>query len=171
MAKRRMKAVDAIKTAIEREKGAGQFYREASAIVVDPSGKTMLSWLAKEEARHLRGLQRQLKSLESTNRWLAWDGPSSPIQKAEFPSQSEASGEVNAHMTDEDVLRNAAIFEREAIEFYGQAEESTPDFGGKSMFHLLAQEEQGHLALLEAELGWIAEHCTYFTLSRFNTPT
>lgn len=156
MEKRRAKAMDAILMAMEREKGASHFYREASAVVEDPSGRTMLSWLAKEEAKHLEALERQLRSLESTGRWLAWDSPNPPLQTTAFPSQSEAGGQVHAHMTDEDVLRQAAVFERESVELYRRAEESTPDLGGKSMFRLLAHEEIGHLALLGAALDNVA---------------
>ena len=47
------------------------------------------------------------------------------------------------------------------------AEQQTPDLGGKSMFRILAEEEEGHLILLEEELEWIIKYGRYFTLHRF----
>ena len=46
MAKRRIDAIDALKLAIEREKGANRFYREAVAMTEDPNGKRTFKWLA-----------------------------------------------------------------------------------------------------------------------------
>lgn len=56
--------------------------------------------------------------------------------------------------------------EREAIDFYQEAEDSTPDLHGKAMFKVLAR-EKGHLALREEELEWITKSRKYFPLCGF----
>jgi rubrerythrin len=167
MAKRRMKDVDALRLAIERERGANKFYRRAADVVKDPDGKRMFNWLAKEEARHLAKLRQQLKSVLD-NRWLEWKRATAPIDKKEFPSPSEASGTISASAGERDALRQAIKSEQEAIAFYKEAEDSTPDLRGKAMFNSLAKEEEGHLALLEEELQWIINSRKYFTLHRFS---
>jgi len=167
MAKRRMKAVDALKLAIERERGANKFYRQAADVAEDPDGKRMFNWLAKEEARHLAKLRQQLKSVLE-NKWLEWKRATAPIDKTEFPSPSEASGTISASAGERDALRQAIKSEQEAIAFYKEAEDSTPDLRGKAMFKSLAREEEGHLALLEEELQWITKSRKYFTLHRFS---
>lgn len=168
MAKRRMKAVDALKLAIERERGANKFYRQAADMAEDPDGKRMFNWLAKEEARHLAKLRQQLKSVLDNNRWLEWKRATAPIHRTEFPSPSEARGTISASAGERDALRQAIKSEQEAIAFYREAEDSTPDLRGKTMFKSLAREEEGHLALLEEELQWVTESRKYFTLHRFS---
>ncbi len=167
MANRRMKAVDALKLAIERERGATEFYRQAADVAEDPDGKRMFNWLAKEEARHLAKLRQQLKSVLD-NKWLGWKRATAPIDKTEFPSPSEATGTISASAGERDALRQAIKSEQEAIAFYKEAEDSTPDLRGKTMFESLAREEEGHLALLEEELQWITKSRKYFTLHRFS---
>jgi len=162
-----MKAVDALKLAIERERGANRFYRQAADMAEDPDGKRMFNWLAKEEARHLTKLRQQLKSVLD-NRWLEWKRATAPIDKTEFPSRSEARGTISASAGEQDALRQAIKSEQEAIAFYKEAEDSTPDLRGKTMFRSLAREEEGHLALLEEELLWITNSRKYFTLHRFS---
>ena len=86
MVKRRLKAVDALKIAIEREREAGKFYLDAIGIVADPSGIMMLNWLVREESRHLAKLSQQLNSLLENNRWIAWKRFLDPIDRAALQS-------------------------------------------------------------------------------------
>lgn len=167
MAKRRMDAVDALKLAIERERGANKFYRQAANITEDHNGKRTFKWLAKEELRHLAKLRQQLRSVLDNNRWLEWRRATTPIERTELPAPSEAIGTVKVGAAERDALRQAIESEREAVAFYRAAENSTPDLHGKSMFKALAREEEGHLALLEQELEWITKSRKYFTLHRF----
>jgi len=144
MAKRRMDAVDALKLAIERERGANRFYRQAEDMTEDPNGKVMFKWLAKEELRHLVKLRQQLKSVLDSNKWLEWRRVTTPIERAEFPPVSEATGMVKVGAGEQDALRQAIDSEREAIALYKEAEDSTPDLQGKAMFKALAREEEGY---------------------------
>ena len=167
MAKRRPDAVEALKLAIERERGANKFYRKAADMTQDPDGKRTFKWLAKEELRHLAKLRQQLRSVLDNNRWLEWRRATAPLERTEFPPLSEAVGMAKVGAGERDALRQAIESEREAIAFYQEAEDSTPDLQGKTMFKALAREEEGHLALLEEELEWITKSGKYFTLHRF----
>ena len=168
MPKRRMKAEDALKLAIERERGANRFYLEAAGMTSDKDGGKMFRWLARQEARHLAKLRQQLRSVQRDDKWLEWRRRADPIDRSEFPSASEASGQVTASTSEKEVLRMAIKSEQEALAFYTEAEDSTPDLRGKSMFKRLAGEEEGHRALLEEELEWITKSRKYFTLHRFD---
>jgi len=167
MQKRRMKAVDALKLGIEREKGANKFYRNAAKATKDRNGKNMFDWLAKEELRHLAKLRQQLKSVLDNNKWLEWKRVTAPMNKAEFPSISEATGTITVDASEMEALRQGIKSEQDAIAFYKDAEDSTPDLKGKNMFRALGKEEEGHLSLLEEELNWITQSRKYFTLHRF----
>jgi len=167
MVKRRLKAVDALRIAIEREREASKFYLDAIAVVTDPSGIMMLNWLVREESRHLAKLSQQLNSLLENNRWIDWKRDLDPIDRAALQPRSEATGDVGVNAAEQDILRQAIEAEKAAYSFYMDAEQQTPDLGGKSMFRILAEEEEGHLILLEEELEWIIKYGRYFTLHRF----
>ncbi len=167
MEKRRMKAVDALKLGIEREREANKFYRKAAESTRDRNGKNMFDWLAKEELRHLAKLRQQLQSVLDNNKWLEWKRATTSINKTEFPSISEATGTITADSGEMDALRQGIKSEQDAIAFYKDAEDSTPDPKGKNMFRALAKEEEGHLSLLEEELQWLTQSRKYFTLHRF----
>jgi len=167
MNKRRMKDTDALRLAIDRERGANKFYRNASNIAGDSDGKIMFGWLAKEEARHLAKLRQQLKSVIESDKWLEWRRATTPIDRTEFHSASEVIGTIGTSAGEMDALHKAIESEQEAIIFYKKAEDSTPDLRGKSMFKSLAAEEEGHLALLEEESKWITQSHKHFTLHRF----
>jgi rubrerythrin len=51
---------EAIRTAIEREKAAHEFYSQAAKIAKYPGTKGMFESLAKEELRHRRMLEEEL---------------------------------------------------------------------------------------------------------------
>jgi len=51
---------EAVRLAIEREKGAYDFYSKAAKIVKYPGTKQMFEFLAQEETRHLKILQAEL---------------------------------------------------------------------------------------------------------------
>jgi len=137
----------------------------------DPNGKRAFKWLAKEELRHLAKLRQQLKSVLDSNKWLEWRRMTTPIERAELPTPSEARGTVKLGTGEPNALRQAIESEREAIAFYQQAEDRTPNPHGKTMFKALAREEEGHLALLEEELEWVTRSHKYFTLHRFTLRT
>ena len=167
MEKRRMKAVDALKLGIERENGANKFYQKATQATRDQNGKNMFDWLAKEELRHLARLRQQMKSVLDNNKWLEWKRVTAPMNKTEFPSISEATGTTTIDASEMDALRQGIKSEQDAIAFYKDAEDSTPDLKGKNMFRALGKEEEGHLSLLEEELQWLTQSRKYFTVHRF----
>ena len=51
---------EAIRMAIEREKGSHEFYKQAAAIANYPGTKQMFEFLAKEEIKHRRMLEEEL---------------------------------------------------------------------------------------------------------------
>ena len=171
MSKRRVKAVDALMLAIERERGARALYIDAARRASDSDGQRMFTWLAGEEQRHITALKLQLESLLENDKWLE---PGSTIPRTERTESAPASEAIYTHGVDTDeegILLQAMESEEESILFYKEAEESTPDLGGKSMFRLLSEEERGHLALLQAELEWVTWYRKYFGLPRFAAPS
>ena len=51
---------EAIRMAIEREKGSYEFYTQAAKIAIYPGTRQMFEYLAKEELRHRKMLEEEL---------------------------------------------------------------------------------------------------------------
>ncbi|MEK7281910.1 MAG: ferritin family protein [Chloroflexota bacterium] len=167
MAEGYMDAVDALKIAIERERGANRFYRQAADTTENADGKAVFKWLAKEELRHLAKLRQQLKSVLGANKWLEWRRVATPIERTELPRLSEAAGSVKVDAAAQNALRRAIEAEQKSIAFYEKAADITIAPNGKAMFQALSREEKGHLALVEEELEWLIKARQYFTIHRF----
>jgi len=171
--KRYVDPIQALEIAIEREKEAQQFYREAASGTKDSNGKKMLQWLTKEEQWHQAGLEKQLKSLMSNNAWEEWKEENAPISMDEVEKTAETAHTREAtsyeHITVGEVsaLRTGMRAEIKAINYYKRFGEATTDSKGKRIFESLVKQEEGHLNVLKAAIKLVNEHRRYPLLPRF----
>lgn len=91
--------------AIEREEGGHKFYKEAAQKIENSKGKRMFEWLAREELGHLKRLEAERESYLKCGEWLKQAeaeirAVSEPLEHSEFPTVSEATGEVKAITTE-----------------------------------------------------------------------
>ena len=171
--KRFVAPVQALEIAIEREKEAQQFYHEAAIETKNPDGKRMLQWLAKEEEWHQAGLEKQLKTLISSNVWEEWEEKNAPVSMDEIETTAETAHTREAtsyeHITVGEVsaLRTGIRAEEKAIDYYKRFREATKDIKGKVIFESLVKQEEGHLNVLKAAIKLVTEHRRYPLLPRF----
>ena len=171
--KRHLEPVSALKIAIEREKEAQAFYRDAAKDTQDNNGKKMLMWLANEEVWHQAGLEKQLKSMMDRNAWEEWKEKSPPVSKNDLAETAETAHTREStsyqHVTgsERSALRTAMRAEQRAIKFYSDFAQATTDANGKKTFESLVKQEEGHLRLLKAALETINTHKRYPFLPRF----
>lgn len=64
-----------IQLAIKKEQEAQEFYREASKVATDPTGKRVLEYLADFERGHERVLQEEYDAVAKYPEWFDIDGP------------------------------------------------------------------------------------------------
>ncbi len=164
---------DVLELAMQREQEGHQFYIKAASSTSNAKGKRMFEWLAQEETRHYQKLDNEMQALLNTGQWRpaqerSVEQHSEPLIKADFPSLSQATGEIKPNSSDLDALHIGIAAEREAVELYRHAAEIASDPSVKDMFQKLVAEEQGHLDLLESEHEWLAKSGSYFTLHRFS---
>ena len=171
-----MNELEALSLAITREREAHRFYSEAAAKTTNAAGKKMLAWLATEEEGHLKILEQQWEGMNAGRSWLAEEGYctygdiSHPIECTEFPSSSEARGEVDEGLPELEILAKAIEAEREATAYYADLARNTGDSNGRAMFEKLSRVEQGHLDLLEEEARYLKHSKDMFTIHRFALP-
>ncbi len=147
-----MNILQVLDIAIERERGAHDFYSRAVEVTHDTRGKEMFVWLAQQELGHFNSL-RKLKEvcLEPGSKVKLGCLSAEDSKVIESMPKSEVSGEVTAATTAIEALQISMQAERASIELYRRIEKSTTDPGAKMMFDELVAEEQAHLLLLEAQ--------------------
>lgn len=172
-----MNEQEALSLAIKREKEAHRYYSDAANKTTSESGKKMFSWLASEEMGHIKILEKQWEKVKEEGMWLSEEGYcsygdiSNPIECTEFPSASEAKGELKEDAPELEILKEAIAAERQATSFYADLAKNTSDPSGKAMLEKLSRVEQGHLDLLEEEHEWLRRSKEFFTVHRFTLPS
>jgi len=163
-----MNILHALDIAIERERGAHDFYSRAAEVTHDTRGKEMFVWLAQQELGHFNCLCK-LKEvcLESGSKVKLGCLSAEDSKVIESMPKSEVSGEVTAATTAIDALQISMQAERASIELYRRAERNTTDPAAKMMFDELVAEEQAHLLLLEAQYKAIEKSGTFVTIDEF----
>lgn len=168
--------IDALRLAIEKERGAHQYYSDAAKRATSEASKKMFAWLANEEQGHLHLLESQCAAVEQDGEWIAEDKApagcklSAPIDRSEFPSLSETKKQTRTEAPEMEILSRAIADEREAAQSYAEMAEAVSDPRGKEMLRKLSQIENGHLALLEEEYEFIRRSKPMFPIHRFTLP-
>ena len=163
-----MNILDVLNIAIEREKGAHDFYSRAAEITQDAKGKGMFVWLVQQELGHFNSLRNLKEALKKVSNEVEFGRLSDEDSKViESMPKSEASGEVTDSTTALKALQIAMQAERDSIEIYRRVGRSTTDAGARAMFDGLVTEEQAHLLLLEAQHKAIEESQAFIPLNEF----
>ncbi len=145
---------DIIDIAVQIEQNGERVYRNAAGNVNDPSLRSILKWLADEEARHIKWFE----ALKTT---VSDDG--------DFPEQGKMGKEllqdaVGAHsftLEDfdfssmekiEDLLGLAIEFEKDTALFYKMLQPLIEDQKTLEQLHAVIQEEENHALRLKTFL-------------------
>jgi rubrerythrin len=160
----------AIKTAIEFETRIRDVYADALNQVNDDVGRRVFKVLAEEEQHHLDYLNNRLQEWQRTGK-VTVEGMETAI-----PSRAtieERTGEVESQMSgagegiELDMLEKALRVERETSDFYrGLVGEMEAD--AKSMFARFLEIEEGHQAIVQAEIDALTHMGFWFDFPEFN---
>ena len=118
------KALKGLKTALQTELNGIEFYKMAADKTTDPKAKEVFKMLANDEIMHFNELQKQFKTVLSSNRWA----PSVTLKEAQhmFEGTSPIFGdEFMTRITEKHfevtALSIGALLETSAIDFYRSA--------------------------------------------------
>ena len=164
----------AIKAAIEFESRVKGVYKEAENRVTDDVGKKVFKALANEEQGHLDYLESRLAEWQET-------GKISPKRlKTVIPSKKAIESQIGKlkenvqthdmdlhHSSELRMLRNALEVEIETGEFYRQMVKELPE-EGKQLFARFVEIEEGHLAIVQAEIDYISGPGYWFDFREFD---
>ena len=164
-----MELEKAIRTAIEYEAGVHRTYQEAMQRATDARGRRFFEVLRDEEMGHLRYLRERLEEWTKTGRIqvanLETVVPPREIIDAGLQDIRErlAPNGVpkDRHMTELDLLGKALTVERETSEFY-QEMVRTLDGDGQRLFRRFVEIEEGHQAIVQAEIDSVSGMGVWF---------
>jgi rubrerythrin len=165
-----MNLEEAITTSMEFEDKVSKLYREAMEKSSDLAGKRIFGVLAEEELKHLNYLERRLDELRETGAITAEE-----LDTA-LPSEQmirEGIGMLETRMTSKDksselqMLGKALVVERDTTEFYKKMARELSDEGQK-IFARFVEIEEGHLAIVQAEMDYLNRTGYWFDIKEFD---
>ena len=161
---------EAIKTAIEFEENVRDVYVHARDNSVNEVGKRVFTVLANEEQGHVDYLNHKLQQLEETGS-VDSDDLETVIPSAEAIAKGVANLESrlpsNDRDTETDMLKKALQVEVEASNFYKKMVDEM-DEEGQKFFHRFMEIEEGHVAIVQAELDSVMGNGFWFDMMEFN---
>jgi rubrerythrin len=161
---------EAIKTAIEYEKRVAAVYTEAKEACTDEVGRRVFGLLGAEEDNHVAFLESRLAD------WLDKGKLDGVGLETAIPAAHEienAVAELEQKLEPKEMPAEAAMLEKarqveiETNDFYKKMVAELPD-EGRAFFSRFVEIEQGHLAIVEAELNAVQGSGFYFDMPEFD---
>ncbi len=160
---------EAIKTALEFEQKVLDAYTEAQSAASEDAAKRFFKVMAGEEKEHVDFLRGKLKQ------WTRTGKLSKEKLKTSIPSKKEImektaklrtavegrSGELQMEL-----LRKALDVENQTSAFYKSMISMLPE-DGKLLFSRFAEIEEGHVAMVQAEINYAANFGVWFDMQEF----
>jgi len=162
---------EAIAVALEFERKVRDHYLRGASDIADPRGRRVFATLGKEEQRHVDYLDRCLAEWKKTGK--VPDVPLESVLPEGVKWIEEEQGKLSrrkdrrvATKTELDALKTALQYEQEADAFYRKLvlelrKEDQP------LFDKFLRIEDGHLALVQAQLEAVQGRGFWFDLSAF----
>ena len=165
-----MQIDEAIAQALAYETRIRDLYREAAEQTSDPKGVRVFEALAADEQRHIDYLEHKQRQWRTEGLVTAepLDTVLPPV--AHFKA---AMTELQARMADDDrgdekrMLSKALQVEVETSAFYRRMTE-TMTGATRDMFARFQEIEDGHIAIVQAELDYISHNGFWFDLQEFD---
>ena len=139
--------IEAIKTAMDAEMEAHNYYTQSAQKTANPKGKDMFNQLAAFELSHYNNLKSLFDSLNEGTGWIQYAG-------TQFSDSSESMEGENSPAKEEikddelSILSKAIEDEKKASAYYNKLADETDDPSGKAMFKKLSEEENLHTKIL-----------------------
>jgi rubrerythrin len=160
---------EAIKTSIEYETKVRDVYVDAVSRSEQPDGKRLFQLMADEEQHHLDYLEAKLAQWRDSGR-VTPEGLRTALPSGETIAEGVAVLEDKTGgrpgRVELEFLEKAHAVERETSAFYKRMVDELPD-GAKSLFSRFLEIEEGHLALVQAQIDQAMGTGFWFDVQEF----
>lgn len=161
----------ALTVAIDYEQRVRDHYARGAEALLDPKARKVFETLAREEQGHVTYLESRL------GEWQARGYVDAPDLPTVVPSPAwveaararlaggPAAGTISG--TEMDLLKTALELERTTSSFYRSLVDTLPA-GQRELFARFLAIEEGHLAIVQAEIDAVAGHGHWFDFQEFS---
>jgi rubrerythrin len=169
-----MKLDEAIQAAIEYEAGVHRTYQEAMERASDETGRRIFRVLRDEEMSHLKYLRERLDEWRKDGRIQvakldttipSRDAIDVGLQELRQKLAPGAAGK-GQHMAELEMLQKALQVEAETSGFYKEMV-ATLDGDGRRLFERFVEIEEGHQAIVQAEIDALSGAGVWFDSKEF----
>ena len=166
-----MKLDQAIRTALEYETGVHRTYMEAMEKTSDGSAKRIFEVLGEEERQHIAYLRSRLDEWQKTGKIQVKKlGTSIPERKTIEKSLEDLRQTIQPKRTRQllelELLKKALDAEIKTSDFYKEMVR-TLDAEGQEMFRRFVEIEEGHEAIVQAEIDSLSNLGFWFDIPEF----
>ena len=165
-----MNIEQAINTAIEYEIRVRDTYVEAAEEAITPEAKKVFKILGDEENEHVLYLEYKLKVWSEKGELSAEDLTTAIPQAddiAEAIKKLDAKPATEVPRSELEALKRAFDIEKETSDFYNGLTRDL-DEKGRLFFKRFVEIEEGHLSLLQAEMGSVSGSGFWFDFQEFD---
>jgi len=161
-------AMKALRMAIEIEDNGLVTFLKFARRTKHEFGKNMFIRLAMDESEHRRILEKQLHRLAEGQPWVEIQVPDYEIEHV-APTMTDKQQKVTAESGVDvtDALKIAMDLERKAAKFFREQAEAATDSKARSLFEQLADWEDAHFDLIQAEMDSINNTGFWFNVPEF----
>ena len=161
-------SIKALRSAIGVEDNGLMTFLQFARKTKDVTGKNMFIRLAIDEYEHRRILDEQLKKLLEGQGWEKVDVPKSEIEKvAPTVREKQQRTKGESGLEEIDALNTALDLEKKAADFFREKAEQIDEPEAKELFIRLAEWEDSHFDLIQAELDAINQTGFWFGIPEF----
>jgi rubrerythrin len=166
-----MKLEEAIKTALEYETGVHGIYKEAMEKTNDPDAQRIFKVLCDEELSHVAYLKQRLAEWQKTGKIVVEKlGTAIPEKRAINEGLEDLRKTVKPKAThqriDLESLKKALDAEIKTGQFYKEMV-ATLDGEGRALFKRFVEIEEGHEAIVQAEIDSVSNLGFWFDTPEF----
>jgi len=161
---------EAINTSLEYENRVRDVYTDAVNQAVNDQGRKFFQLMADEEQHHVEYLEEKLRQWKDTGKVDA-DGLSTllPSREAIESGVTKLQDKVGGRpgRIEIEFLEKAHAVERETSGFYRKMVDELPD-DAKGLFKRFLEIEEGHLAMVQAQMDLVNGTGYWFDVREFN---
>lgn len=145
--------MDIFAFALEKEKFSEEYYRDLAHRTNHAGLKNILNMLADEEVKHYRTIER----MRTETPEQVTDVPVLNRAREVFEKMLVSPKKFDFLISEAELYRKACQIEEQSKKFYLEQAEAAQDPAQKRIFHLLAQEEDKHLFLMESLYSFVSK--------------
>ncbi len=163
---------EALNGAIQYEHKIRDYYAECARKVVDPKGQRVFAVLAREEQEHVTYLENRLAEWKATGQMEDAELPTllpppAWIQEEARKLANRVNGAAGDNQLELGYLKEALDLERRTSAFYAEMVGQL-DSGHRGLFERFLEIENGHVAIVQAEIDALAGHGHWFDFMEFS---